>query len=208
MASCENKIFKNIYASCETPIVSGIEQTIYLFNRADIQSVTKGTGTSHEKNEVTGFTLKTGKQGYVAKGLKKNLTCGFERKISDTAPDSWTNSLTLVGYEFDKLSARNIDEMGDVVAIIERKGVKSTDGTFLMLGLDNGLYVSSDTWSANENGGARPFTLSSMEEAGESFSAYILTLAETPVDGSVPSVMITTPEQIEDYLADLVPAEV
>ena len=98
--------------------------------------------------------------------------------------------------------------MGDVVAVIERKGVKSADGTFLVMGLDNGLFVSADTWSANENGGARPFTLSSMDEAGESFSAYILTLAETPVDGSVPSVMISTPEQIEDYLSDLVPAEV
>lgn len=197
MAACENKIFKDIYSNCEHPIVSGIEQTVYLFNRADI-TIGFGTGVSGngEKNEIVSLTLKSGKKGYVAKGLKKNLTCGFERQQSDTAPDYWSNSITLLGYEFDKDAMRNMDELGDIVAIIDRKGPKDVDGSFLMLGATNGLYVSADTWGANDNGGARQITMSSLDEAGEPYSAFVVTLS-----GQTPA--ITTYEGVQTYLESL-----
>lgn len=202
MASCNNNIFQNIYSTCENKIVSGIEQRIWLFNRKDVD-FTLGTGTTYEKNEITSISLAEGATAYVADGLKKNLTCGFERVQSETAPDSWSNSISLVGYEFDKKAMRNMDEAGDLVAIIERKGVKDADGTFLALGVDNGLYVSADTWSANENGGSRQVTLSSLDEAGEAFSAYVVTLAQTPTtEGG--STMITTYAQIKEHLNSLV----
>lgn len=203
MAACENNIFQNIYATCENKIVSGIEQKIYLFNRKDV-SYELGDGTNFAKNEIVSFSVKSGKTGYVAMGLKKNLTSGFERIISETAPDQWRNTLSLISYEFDKNAMRNIDEMGDIVAIIERKGVKSEDGSFLALGLENGLYIDTDSWSANDNGGARSISLSSLDEAGESFSSYVVTLANTDVPESDPSRKISTYEEIKNYLDGLI----
>lgn len=201
--NCENKIFQSIFSTCETKIVSGIEQRVWIFNRSDIE-YTLGTGSSDsEKNEITSITVKDGATGYTANGLKKNMTVGFERTISENAPDSWVNTLSLVGYEFDKKAMRNLDESGDLVIVVERKGVKNNDGTFLCLGLENGLYVSSDNWNANDNGGARQIEFSSMDEAGEAYSAYVVTLANTPTEEGG-STMISTYAQIKDYLNSLV----
>lgn len=202
MASCVNNIFQNIYSTCENKIVSGIEQRVWIFNRKDIE-YTLGTGSGSGKNELTGITLKSGATGYTANGLKKNMTIGFERTISENAPDSWVNSISLVGYEFDKDAMRNLDEAGDLVIIAERKGVKSADGTFLCLGLENGLYCSSDSYDANSNGGSRQITFSSLDEAGEAYSAYVVTLSATPTQEGG-STMISTYAQIKDYLNTLV----
>lgn len=197
MAICKNEIFQNIYSTCEQKVVAGIEQKIWLFNRNDIESYSTSADAA---NEITEIVLKSGKQGYVAEGLKKNLTAGFERVVSDTAADTWTNTLTLLSYEFDKDAMRNVDELGDLVAIIERKGNKDVDGTYLVLGLTNGLYVSADSWSANDNSGARSMTLSSLSDAGEPYSAFVLTLS-----GHTPA--ITTAAGIEAYLDDLCDVE-
>ena len=175
MPQCTNEIFKNIESTCSNRTVAGIEQIVYLMNRDDIQTITYD---GDDYNKVTGITLKTGKLAYTAKGFKKNMTCGFERNISDDTVDTFTNSLTLTGYQFDAEGARNFDNMGNLVAVVDRKGTKSADGSVIILGLENGLFVSADSWAAGDNNGARSITLSSLADAGESCSYYIYTVSE------------------------------
>lgn len=175
MPQCTNEIFKNIESTCSNRTVAGIEQIVYLFNRDDIQTITYD---GDDYNKVTGITLKTGKLAYTAKGFKKNMTCGFERNISDATVDTFTNSLTLTGYQFDAKGARNFDNMGNIVAIVDRKGTKSADGSVIILGLENGLFVSADSWAAGDNNGARTITLSSLSDAGESCSYYVYAVSE------------------------------
>lgn len=202
MATCNNEIFANVMSTCENKISSGIEQTVYLFNRKDLAPTYK----ADKPNVVTSLGIASGvKPAFVAKGLKKNLTSGFERVISDTAPDSWTNSLNLIGYEFSADKSRNMDEMGDLVAIIKRKGKDSVDGSFLALGLENGLFTNSDSWDANDNGGARMITMQSLDDAGESYSAYVVTLEDVEItDGEGETKTIETVKEIEDYLESLI----
>lgn len=169
MATCENKLFKNITSTCETKISAGVEQKIYLLNRTDIDTITYD---SENPNKVTNITLKSGKNAYVAQGFKRNMTCGFERVVSDDNLDSWTDTLNLTAFEFDSESARNLNEMSDVVAIVDRKGTKQDDGSILILGLENGLFCSADTWAAFENNGSRQLTFSSMADSGESQPYY------------------------------------
>lgn len=173
MAQCESKIFKNIESNCANRTSAGIEQTVYLFNRSDIENVV--IASDEDYNKITDFALKSGATGYTAKGFKRNLTAGFTRNVSDDTVDTWSDSLTLTGFEFDSASARNFDNMGDVVAIIERKGTKEGDGTFIALGWENGLYVSEDSWAAGDNNGARTITMSNLDDAGESCSYYVIT---------------------------------
>ena len=175
MPQCTNEIFKNIESTCSNRTVAGIEQIVYLMNRDDIQTITYD---GDDYNKVTGITLKTGKLAYTAKGFKKNMTCGFERNISDDTVDTFSNSLTLTGYQFDAEGARNFDNMGNIVAVVDRKGTKAADGSVIILGLENGLFVSADSWAAGDNNGARSITLSSLADAGESCSYYVYTISE------------------------------
>ena len=175
MSQCVNEIFQNIESVCSNRTVAGIEQTVYLLNRDDIQSIEY---SPEDYNKVVGLTLKSGKNAFTAKGFKKNMTAGFERNVSDDTVDTFTDSITLTGYQFDAKGARNFDNMGDVVAIIDRKGTKLADGSVIILGLENGLFVSADSWAAGDNNGARTLTLSSMSDAGESCSYYILSISE------------------------------
>lgn len=175
MSQCVNEIFKNIESTCSNRTVAGIEQTVYLINRDDIATITYD---GDDYNKVTDITLKSGKKAYTAKGFKKNMTAGFERSVSDDTVDTFIDSLTLTGYQFDAEGARNFDNMGNIVAIIDRKGTKVADGSVIILGLENGLFVSSDSWAAGENNGARSITLSSLSDAGESCSYYVFAVSE------------------------------
>ncbi len=175
MSQCVNEIFQNIESTCSNRTVAGIEQTVYLINRDDIQSVEY---SQEDYNKVIGLTLKSGKKAYTAKGFKKNMTCGFERNVSDDTVDTFTDSITLTGYQFDAKGARNFDNAGNIVAIVDRKGTKMADGSVIILGLENGLFVSADSWAAGDNNGARTITMSSMADAGESCSYYVMSISE------------------------------
>jgi len=175
MAKCENRIFKNIESTCETASTAGVEQTIYLFNRTEL--IPEFADEDNEPNVITNLSLVSPATGYTAKGWKNNMTAGFTRNVSDTSVDTWTDTLTLTGFEFSAEAARNFDNFGDVVAVVERKvsgkQKKSGDGIFIVLGLENGLYVSDDSWASGENNGARQITLSSLGDSGESCSYYV-----------------------------------
>lgn len=176
MSQCSNEIFQNIESTCANRTVAGIEQTVYLINRDDIQTITYD---ADEYNKVTGITLKSGKKAYTAKGFKKNLTCGFERSVSDDTVDVFIDSLTMIGYQFDAKGARNFDNMGNIIAVVDRKGSKLADGSVIILGLENGLFVSSDSWASGDANGARQITLSSQADAGESCSYYVMSVSES-----------------------------
>lgn len=167
--SCENKLFKNITSTCETKISAGIEQKLYLMNRTDIDTISYD---ADNPNKVTGITLKSGKVAYLAQGFKRNMTSGFERVVSDDNLDTWTDTLNITAFEFDSEAARNLNEMSDIVVVVDRKGVKQDDGTLMILGLENGLFCSADTWSAFENNGTRQLTFSSLADGGESVPYY------------------------------------
>lgn len=174
MSQCIQKIVKDVIADCSSTPAAGIEAVVYLLNRTDIASYTidqNGVDTL-----CTDITLKTGTPAphvYKLFGYKRNLSYSSELVTAEDAPDTYTHSLNFQNYQFDSESIMNLDQAGDIVAIVERKGKKEGDGTFLILGLENGLFKSSDTTNSNDNNGARVLTMSSMDGAGESHSAVV-----------------------------------
>lgn len=201
MAQCENKIFRNIASTCEHRTVAGIEQTVYLFNRSDLQNIQYDPEENGDINKVWSFELKSDATGYKATGFKRNMSASFERVVSDDTVDTWTDSITLTGYEFSSKASRNFDQMGDLVAIIDRKGTKVSDGSLIILGLENGLFVSEDSWASGDNNGARTITLSSLSDAGESMSYYVFDYYKE--EGSPATLQEQTYEEAKEYIESL-----
>jgi hypothetical protein len=173
--ACEYKIIKNIISTCETTVANGMEATVYLLNRKEISQVSYD---NVNPLTVTDLTLASGATAYTLVGTKKGLNFGSERVIADDAPDSFTHKLTFQGYEIDSASVYNMDNLGDLVAIVERKEknvAMSGDGTFVILGLESGLYPTSDTYMLND--GPRKIELANL--AGESEKTSPLILLDT-----------------------------
>ena len=171
MAQCTKKIYKGVTADCSTQGLSGIEQVCYAINRTDITSITRD---AYLDNKVTAFTLATGAKAYKIVGQKQNLTCGSERVVSDTQADSFKHRVSFQAYEMKAEDIDNLDEAEDLVIVVERKDKSNIDGTFLIYGLGTGLYFSSDTYSSNENNGARMLEVSSLDSQLERNSACTL----------------------------------
>lgn len=157
---CENKILKNITSTCETQPVGGLKATIYLINRSDITSVTYD---NTKKLLVTDLTLDTGKVAYKLVGVKKALKVGSERVVADDMPDAWKHKLSFHGYEFDSASVDNLDNLGDLVAIVERNDATVADGTFVIYGMRTGLFPVTDIVDSNESYGIRKIDMETME---------------------------------------------
>lgn len=171
MATCTKKIYQNVTADCTTQGVSGIEQVVYVGNRTDIASITRDATLD---NKITDFTMASGTKLYKLTGQKQNLSCGSERVVSDTQADSFRHRISFQNYEFDATSLDNLDEAEDLFAIVERKDKTNVDGTFLVYGIGTGLYISSDTYSSNENNGARMLEATSLDAQLERNSACTL----------------------------------
>lgn len=157
--SCENGIAKSIISNCSTSKTSGIEATVYLFNRTDIASVTYSTGSTML---ITGLTITTGTTGYELVGMKKSLVATSERVVAEDSADVFKHGITFKGFESDSLSVENMDNLGDVVAIVEFRDKVVEDGIFKVFGLGSGLFVETDTTNSNEANGARAIALASM----------------------------------------------
>lgn len=174
MPQCIQKLVKDIFADCSATPAAGIEAVVYLINRSDIDSYT--IDSDGVDTLCTNLTLKAGTPAphvYKLFGYKRNLSYSSEINVGEDVPDTWTHSLNFQNYQFDSESIMNLDQAGDVVAIVERKGKKEGDGSFLILGLENGLYKSADSTNSNDNNGARVLTMSSLDGAGESHSAIV-----------------------------------
>ena len=158
--TCENKIIKNITATCETQPVGGLKATIYLINRSEITSVTYDNA---KKLLVTDLTLDTGKVAYKLVGTKKALKAGSERVVADDMPDAWKHKLSFHGYEFDSASVENMDSLGDLVAIVERNDASVADGQFVIYGMRTGLYPIADVVDSNDSYGIRKIDMETLD---------------------------------------------
>jgi hypothetical protein len=168
--SCTSGISKSIVSDCTTSGTGGIEEVIYIYNRADLVA-TRAAGSS----KITDITMAGSAVGYTATGVKKLFDAGHDLVVSENRPDKYGHYLKLEQFEFTSTDVENVDALNDVVVIYERKDKTTTgDGVFVCLGLTHGLYKASDTKRENTANGARTIELKSMAGEEEPFSAFIL----------------------------------
>ncbi|RLI47582.1 hypothetical protein DRO61_07730 [Candidatus Bathyarchaeota archaeon] len=148
---------KNITSNCSTQQIGGIETTVYIFNRTDIDTITY-SGDSL----VTDLTLTSGTTAFTIMGVKKSLNAGSTRVVAEDMADRFTHTFDFKGFEFDSASVENLDAIKDVVCVVERKAKNVDDGTFVIYGLGTGLYVATDEQTSNEANGTRALSLATM----------------------------------------------
>jgi hypothetical protein len=167
--SCSEKITKNIISNCSTQGVGGMEVEAYLLNRTDFDFTFDGTSG----NKITDIDRVGAALAYKLKGVNKNFNAGSDRAIVEGFADTYTHSASLKAFENDTLSVKDIDSMGDLVLIIERKQKTTTgDGVFVAYGVQTGLYVTSDTHRQNADNGSRSIELASRATETEQYSKY------------------------------------
>lgn len=170
--SCLNGITKGITSNCSTAISGGLEVTAYMANRTELLTITKDVTNL---SKITALAMNTGFQFFEVKGVKKLFNAGSEIVVADNRPNYYQHLFHLEAFELDAASQENLSAMDDVVVIVELKD-KGTggDGEFVILGLEKGLFRSADSWSANENQGARMLDLQSMGDSPEVEERWIL----------------------------------
>ena len=172
MNNCIKGLIAGIDSSCNVPVVGGIEVKAILINRKDVESITLD---ATQKNKVTDITLKTGTQGYLLTGIKKSLGAFSDLSQKENRKNTWLHKISFEQFQIDAASVENVDNMDDFICVMELKNKgEQADGTFIIQGLKQGLYISADSWSANDADGARILEGSSLEDGGEQFSKWVL----------------------------------
>lgn len=167
MGCLTDKISADIAVDCDNLAIAGIEEDILLIPHEDVDwSAT----TFDETNPmiVTDLVLKTSTTGYLLEGVKQ--TNGYNHEF--VPGDDQTLDKHRHGIRGRILSptAANIEQANKLskstayVAVVNRKykGAGSADA-FLMLGKDQGMYVSVMTGASYENDGAILFEMASKD---------------------------------------------
>lgn len=193
MAICEFSIKKNILSACARTSAGLDRGRIWLFPKSAL-SLSFNASTEDDKTvySLEGtpddgvVTIADSTIGYIGTFSKRMFGASFSRVVADDQPDTFSQTVNLVGVEFDNASKINFDQLGNVVAVVERKGPDG-EGNFIILGSENGLFVSEDTWSSNDSNGTRNITLSTLEGEGETASYKILYTKYDSSTGTVTS---------------------
>jgi len=168
--SCVTEIAKVILNSCDVKPVAGYEPKAWAFNRGDISALTLDVTTT---NLITAITLLAGgKQAWSVTAVKKEMNAGFDLATADNTPDSYPHFWAFQPFEKDAASIKNFDDMTNLMIVVEMKGQK-TEGTFIALGAETGLYKSSGTQRGNDNSGLPAYEFQSLEGQGERYSRFI-----------------------------------
>lgn len=163
---CTDNIFKNIVSNCTTTPIGGLEVKAWVMDRADVTVTPDAT----VPNLITDITLASGAQAWTIEGVKNLLNSGHDAVIAEDRPTRYQHFFSFQAYEVAAEAMQNIDQMDDIVVVVERKnkGVDG-DGSFVILGMENGLWKTTDTLRDNDIDGVRNLEFQSMEATPERF---------------------------------------
>jgi len=151
---CGN-IQNSLLLNCASPIVPGITDFIYLFNRADAQI----TRSNVDPNIVTGITMNAGTSGHAIQGINNIFSASHKLVELDAGPRyeheikfrALTNSASV------KAILQNL-AFGRVFCIVENL-YQGGDATFEIYGLGAGLVLTANTRDTNDANGSGSFNL-------------------------------------------------
>lgn len=164
--SCVTQIAKDI-SNCSIRPVAGYEATAWILNLDEF------TYTIASKNLVTSIAMVEFAVSYSVNAIKREMNGGFEAQIQDIGDDIFGHSFSFKPFEKDAESVKNIDDANGLVVIAELKGVKS-EGCFVVLGMEAGMYKVSGSQRGNEGNGLPSYEYRSVDGIGEKYSRWVL----------------------------------
>lgn len=170
--SCVKGITANIINDCDYQPKGGVEETVYAFNRSDIDTITYNATNKHIVEDIT---LASGKLAYTIKGFKKSSNAGYDMTVNENLPDTFKQYFSFQPWGNDAATVKALDNLSDLVIVTEskNKGV-SGNGAFEIFGLETGLYKSSDSKRANDNNGIPTIEMTTQDGEDASVSRHIL----------------------------------
>lgn len=164
--ACEGLITADILYDCENPPVGGLETDVVLINISEIDRAATTYDVTN-KDIVTNLQLQAGKTGYLFQGIKQINTASSELVKKEFSSDKEKHSFIGVLLNVSAVNKDQINQFkegGKYVAVVNRKW-KGADNeeAFLILGLEVGLEIETQTWNSNENDGTLTFTLASAD---------------------------------------------
>lgn len=167
--ACTKAVTQAITNNCASMPASGLKVKAWIFNRADIDSIT------HDGSNnllITAITMTGAKTAFAVTVSKREMNAGYDAVISDNMPDVYTNYWSIEPWAKDSDSLKQLSEMNDVMLIVETNGPKA-EGVFEAYGLENGLWKSSASKRANDNRGVPTFEFTSQSGQEESVPNYV-----------------------------------
>lgn len=167
--SCINKLTANISYDCTSAnrAKGGLETKAVLINTADIDL----TALTMSGSTVTNLTLKSGATGHEIGWIKQLGNTASEFSVNDGL-DTFSHSFACRVFGQGAADAERIKELaeGEFVVVCETKykGTASVDA-YKVFGIENGMKMSEGSFTSLENDGSFLFTLSSVENFGESY---------------------------------------
>lgn len=169
MSNCIEKLTANISYDCTTTqrAKGGLETKAVIINRSDLDytSLTQSGAT------VTNLSLKAGATGYEIGWVKQLGNTASEFSVNDGL-DTFNHSFACRVFGQSATDAERIKELstGEFLMVVETKfkGANNADA-YKIFGYENGLKMSEGTFTSLENDGSFLFTLSSVENFGESY---------------------------------------
>lgn len=165
MGVCDDILKKDIFPSCDDPVVQGLEQEGVIMNRADVDFAAT-VFNSTRKNVIETLAMKTGKKAYkVIVPGKTPFTGTTTALATGTYRNSFTNTLALVILANDPdVCADIIDGLanGSYVVVLENKykGLQKEenpgDAAFQIFGYYQGLTattIENNKYSEDTEGG-------------------------------------------------------
>ncbi|MDX3913758.1 MULTISPECIES: hypothetical protein [Olivibacter] len=182
MATTCGKIAKDQLYDCNNPIFGGAESTIYIFNRDDIDTITRD---ATNPLLVTAIALKANARGYKYEGMNKSTAPQVDLVKGDYST-RFNHIVNFLVFKNTSETKQEIMKMavGAFFVIIENK-MKSGDSVFEIYGLDQGLELAAQTIrNINDaaSGGAWTLQLASVtdqEEPRPPASFFVTDLAAT-----------------------------
>lgn len=185
-------VTNDLIYDCNNKSVGGIEQTVKLINRCDIDltdwTINRTMGTTNPVAACKHNIGYTGTDPITINGIKvtgppgkRILNASFTSSDTDYST-YYTHMVNLFGQGLSEATLCNIKALGEgaeVVAIVEQKfkGVGSKDA-FVVYGWDSGLKLGDFTYDANENNGNAVLPLTSKDPDLEPYPPMILFMTD------------------------------
>lgn len=161
-----DKLSADIANNCDHLAVGGIEADVILI---PYSSFDKASSTIDGSNRmlITDLATKAATTGYLLEGIKQLNDFNQEFVPSEETVDKWRHTFNFVimtPSAANRLQASKLTKGESYLVVIHRKykGVDNLDA-FLVLGWDQGLYITAMTENSKESDGAIRATLASKD---------------------------------------------
>jgi len=177
---CTSKLTADIEKDCLNKPQAGIEVNAVLINFDDIDRTLSVIDATNPLL-LTNLALNSPETGFSLEGIKQVQGISYELVLKEDSFDGFKHTFSGVILSPTVANKESLDEMNNgsrFVVVVEKKykgAVKAE--AFEVLGWDNGLVKTEETYNSKESDGVTKFTLSSPDGMEEGFAPR--TLLET-----------------------------